>query len=375
MVKTLRNNHKKGEEGDLVKRLEYISSLVQAHAFIQAVFRTIKEPLIVLDENYIVLLANRSFYQMFNVFEKDTVGKLIYKLGNNQWQIPQLKVLLEDILSKNSHFDNFEVEHTFPIIGHKVMLLNARKFYQDGQHILLAIEDVTAKQKMEKEKDEFASLVSHELKNPVTIIAGYIQLLEGYFKQMQDEKRLNFIDSMHEQVHIITNLINGLLNAGRIRSRGFTFKSNWFDIDTLIDKIINELQQGSETHKIIKKGKVNVEIYADKERIGEVLINLIMNAIKYSPNANKVIVNVTADKKQVTIGVQDFGVGITKKQQDKVFERFYQVNGKKSGTFYGVGLGLDITAQIIHYHGGKIRIKSKEGKGSTFFFTLPIKHK
>ncbi len=364
---------KKNNENKLLKKLKYIVTVTQALAFIEAVFRTVKEPLIVLDENLRVIMANRSFYQKFKVYEEDTEGKLIYELGKNQWNIPKLKVLLESILPKNAYFDNFEVEHDFPLIGHKFMLLNARKFYQDGEHILLAIEDVTEQKQIEKEKDEFASLISHELKSPVTTISLYTQLLEVYFKNLNDEKRLNYADNILEQLHSLTNLINGLLNAGRIRARGFIFHEDWFNFDELMQRIIGDIQLGTNTHKIIKKGRAKIELYADKDRVAEVLINLILNAIKYSPNADKVIVKVAADKEQITVEVQDFGIGISKKNQNKVFERFFQMSGKKSGTFYGIGLGLDISAQIIHHHSGKIWIKSKEGKGSTFYFTLPIK--
>lgn len=116
-------------------------------------------------------------------------------------------------------------------------------------------------------------------------------------------------------------------------------------------------------------------IYADKERIGQVLINLITNAIKYSPHSNKIIVTTTSDKEKITLCVEDFGVGIPKEKQGKVFEQFFRVSGPTQNTFPGLGLGLYISSEIIKREGGRIWVESAEGKGSTFCFSLPLKKK
>lgn len=254
-------------------------------------------------------------------------------------------------------------------------MLNARKFYRQinaTQTILLAIEDVTKIRNYEKQKDEFASIIMHELKTPVSTINGYLQLLQAHLSKRDDKKLLKYTDTMEEQIGRLTSLINGLLNSSKIRAVGFDYHEGIFDINDLITQTIQDVQKTSEAHTISQEGKVIRYVRGDRDRIAQVLINLLINAIRYSPNANKVIVRTSIKDNKVIISVEDFGVGISKINQKKVFERFFRLNGSDKETFYGVGLGLDISSQIVHHHKGKIWVESVEGKGTQFNFSLPV---
>jgi len=137
--------------------------------------------------------------------------------------------------------------------------------------------------------------------------------------------------------------------------------------------VINDFQSSVKTHQIIKEGKIKEQVFADQSRIEQVLVNLLTNAIKYSPGENKVNVRIDADKNNAVVSIQDFGFGITKKDQAKLFERFYRTSDKKEMKIAGFGLGLYIAAEIVKNHSGKIWVESTKNKGSTFYFTLPLK--
>jgi signal transduction histidine kinase len=141
----------------------------------------------------------------------------------------------------------------------------------------------------------------------------------------------------------------------------------------LIDSTILDFKYTSKSHIVEYSHKSEVSIYADRERIAQVLINLISNAIKYSPQAKKIVVNSTIDKNNVKVSIQDFGLGIPTGEQSKIFGRFFRVKGKKEKGISGLGLGLYISQEIVTQHKGKLWVESTEGKGSTFYFSLPIK--
>src|SRR6478609_7272583 len=161
--------------------------------YAQNIVDTVREPLLILDATLRVRSANRAFYQTFHVSAGETEGRLIYELGNGQWDIPDLRTLLEDIVPKSSVFDDFELDHTFPVIGRRVMLLNARKL-QAGHHgelLVLAMEDVTQRRRAQEEvskakevaetanktKSLFLANMSHELRTPLNAIMGYSEML------------------------------------------------------------------------------------------------------------------------------------------------------------------------------------------------------
>ncbi len=349
----------------------------------EAIVETVKTPLIVLDSKLKVLTANRSFYETFKAKPKDTENKLIYKLGDNEWDIPKLRILLEEILPKNKHFDNYEVEINFTHIGNRVMLLSARRTYRqvnNTEAILLAFEDITARKQLEQQKDDFIGIVSHELKTPLTGIKAFSQILEKHLIQKNDKRGSYLLSRMTSQMERLTQLMASFVNVYKIQNGKLVVKKKNFALDELIDSIAFDFQTTTKSHSVINNSKSNLVAYADRNRIEQVLINLISNAVKYSPEGNKVILDSTKDKDKVTISVQDFGMGIPKQEQGKVFERFFRVKGKKEKNISGLGLGLFISNEIVVQHKGKMWLESREEKtvpegmqGSTFYFSLPLK--
>lgn len=362
-----------------------IGQLVETYAYAEAIIETVRDPLVVLDKKLHVMTANKAFFEFFQVTQEETYGRFIYDLNGGEWDIPELKKLLEDILPQNSYFNDYEVMHNFNKLGPKIMLLNARRVVLEENKtklILLAIEDITEQKEQERQKDEFISLVSHELKNPLSTIKGYTQLLQSKLKDYPDKNILKYFTSLEEQTTRLADLISDLLSEAKTRAKGFSYRDKEFDVNSLVEEVIENNIRRADGYTIIKKSKPNFsgrkvhkEIVADRARIGQVLDNLISNAIKYSPHAKKIVVKIDLTHNLIQFSVQDFGMGISKESLKKVFEPFFRETEMQRETFPSIGLGLYISAEIVRHYNGKIWVKSIAGKGSTFFFTLPLNKK
>ncbi len=329
----------------------------------------------VLSKDLRIISANEAFYNAFKVAPNDTENRLLYDLGNRQWNIPKLRTLLEEILPEKNTIEDFVVEHDFKDIGQKTMLLNARTLQQGPDKtslILLAIEDITERQQLEQQKDEFISIASHELKTPITSVKAYTQILGQRFRRVDDMKSVELVEKMDLQLDKLTHLIGDLLDITKIEAGRIQFHESHFDFNELVKETVEDLQRTTEKHHITKDLQPAITVYGDHDRLGQVLTNFMTNAIKYSPQADKIIVKTVADADNLTLSVQDFGVGLLRKDQARVFERYYRVGGTNQNTYPGLGLGLYIASEIIKRHKGRVWVTSKAAEGSTFYFSLPM---
>ncbi|QEM12455.1 PAS domain-containing protein [Mucilaginibacter rubeus] len=349
---------------DLRENEEYLASIVQ----------TVRESLIVLSPDLKVLSVNDHFINTFKVTREETEGKKLYDLGNGQWNIPELRKLLEQILPTNNPVTDFEVAHDFPHIGKKLMLLNAHRIELEGQfkdRILIAIEDITDRRAIEQRKDDFLSIASHELKTPLTTIKGYVQIINRLIKNYDDEKLRESVGKTSLYVDRLNNLIGELLDVSRIQSGMIELHKAPFDFDHMIQETVGSIQQGSRNHEIVLTGQTGVQFNGDESHITQVVTNLLSNAIKYSPDHKEIGVHLSVLSGFIKVAVTDHGVGIAKDEQAKVFDRFYRVRDVQQ-KFPGMGIGLYICASIVNNHNGTLWVESEPGKGSTFSFTLPL---
>jgi two-component system CheB/CheR fusion protein len=241
--------------------------------------------------------------------------------------------------------------------------------------IIANYRDVTERRMLERQKEQFIGIASHELKTPVTSIKGYVQILQQMFSEDENKVTLEMLQKMDAQINRLTNLIKDLLDVTQIGEGLLKLKKEDFDITTLIDEVISEIKPTTSKHVIVNTLKGTVIINADKEKIRQALVNLISNAIKYSPAADRVIIRSEIGEEQITISVEDFGIGMSAETQSKIFKRFYRDTDPAINTFPGLGLGLFITAEIIKNHKGKIWVKSTKNVGSEFYFSLPLNNK
>ncbi|MBC8985043.1 PAS domain-containing protein [Pedobacter sp. N36a] len=232
--------------------------------------------------------------------------------------------------------------------------------------------DITDQKELERQKDNFLAVASHELKTPVTSIKAYAQVLEMMLNRAGDTKNAVLMSKMDGQINRLTSLIGDLLDVTKINSGRLEFDNLPFDFNQMMLEIIEDMQLTSGRHQIKHQLSFKRMVTGDKERIAQVVINLITNAIKYSPNADRIIIYTEDHDTEVQLCVQDFGIGLTREKMDRVFEQFYRVSGTKEHTFPGLGLGLYISSEIIKQLGGKIWVNSVIEKGSTFCFSIPL---
>ena len=275
---------------------------------------------------------------------------------------------------KNNTVYNEEYQVKWPDQTLHWIKSSAKARYDENLKAILFIGvtvDITEHKQLQQQKDDFLGIASHELKTPVTTIKAYSQLLEEMLLQKGDIKEATMVTKMGTQVNRLTNLIADLLDVTKINSGKLQLNNTRFNFNELIKDIIEDIQNTVPKVQIEKKFSETGFVFADKERIVQVITNLITNAIKYSPGTNKIIVHSSLENKEVILCVEDFGVGISKDHQEKVFEQFYRVSGEMQHTFPGLGLGLYISSEIIKRIGGRIWVNSVEGAGATFCFALP----
>jgi PAS domain S-box-containing protein len=223
--------------------------------------------------------------------------------------------------------------------------------------------------RLSKLKDEFIGIASHEMKTPLTTVKAYLQLLKDKFTFEKEVKK--YITKSYSQVNKLEKLIGELLNASRIGAGNLQLNVSSFDLRALTLDTVENLKQTCSTHRLeVETGK-DVMVQADHDRVEQVIVNYLTNAVRYSPEGTEIRVSIKQAGDQAEVCVKDEGKGISDEDQEKVFSRFFrsEEKGRKVG---GLGLGLYIVKGIINKHHGDVWVESKLGKGSSFYFTLPI---
>ncbi len=381
---------------DITEREHAEEELLRSE-FAENLINTVREPLLALNQELRVVKASRSFYDYFKVSSDETIGTLIYDLGNQQWNIPKLRELLETILPEKTTFDNYEVEHDFSTIGKRIMLLNARKIQrglEKEQIILLAIEDITERKKNENElskakaeaeranlaKSEFLSRMSHELRTPMNSILGFAQLMDMGELNPAHKKGVNQI--MNSGKHLL-ELINEVLDISKIETGRLTISTEPVEISGIIKETIEIVlplaRENQITFELESSITKKLFIKADHQRLKQVLLNLINNAVKYNLKGGSVkigsrIQNIELKLGQpaniIRISITDTGKGIAQEYNEKLFNPFERIGAEQTET-EGTGLGLTISKKLIEAMSGKIGFESEIGKGSTFWIELP----
>jgi signal transduction histidine kinase len=231
-------------------------------------------------------------------------------------------------------------------------------------------ETMEQKKAMEK-KDEFISIASHELKTPVTSIKGYVQLLRSTFFAEGNTNAVELLTKADAQINKLSTLVNDLLDVKKMENGQLQYHQEYFDFNELVTEVVEETGRVITKHTIHSEVNTSCKIYGDRNKLCQVIINFIDNAAKYSPPHTDIIIKAYDKNNKVKLSVQDFGMGIPKDQQSRIFERFFRVYSEKVNTYAGLGLGLYISAEIIKRHKGSIGVESEKGKGATFYFEIP----
>ena len=240
------------------------------------------------------------------------------------------------------------------------------------QFVIIVYTDRTEQKELEQRKDHFISMASHELKTPLTVLRVYTQLLLDVYKAEGRQDVAPYLSKMDDQITRLTNLVVDLLDISKMQSGQIEMAREAVNMEALAREAVESLQPTSD-HRLLIEGEAPGTITGDRERLGQALLILLNNAIKYSPRADTVVLRLAHSEEEhmLTVAVQDFGIGIGQEHQGRIFERFYRALSKQDKTFPGMGIGLYIAHEIIRLHGGKMWVESVEGSGSTFYFSLP----
>lgn len=266
-----------------------------------------------------------------------------------------------------NNYDETDLNFARDFANRIALTLENSRLYEEAKR------DIEERIKLDKIKDEFLSMASHELKTPVTSLKAFTQVLKMTFEKEQNQKAVDMLTKMDKQINKLSRLIVDLLDITKLDKGELAFDEEDFDFNDLVEEIVEEMQRTTQKHTIKTLLSGSEIIKGDRNRIGQVITNFLSNAIKYSPNANEIIVESSVDKDDVTLCVKDFGIGIPRDAQSKIFSRFYRIHNadNKQNTYPGLGLGLYISSEIIKRHSGTIECNSEEGKGSSFCFKLP----
>lgn len=373
-----------GSADGIVAVLIDVDSLKRARDFAGTIIQTIRESLIVLDENLRVTMVNQCFCQTFQVTTEETNNRLFYELGDGQWNSPALRDLLEDVLSKNKSFQDFEVFHRFPKIGEKTMLLNARQIYPNQRRpaqVLLVIEDVTKRKDAEnkllhtssdlmntnKDLEQFAYVASHDLQEPLRAMSTYLELLVKRHQDKLGKEANELITVAVNAAKRMKMLVGDLLHFSQAAKEELKYEPT--DCGQLVDQIMVEFQpmvdsaQAEITHDPLPT------VFTDPILLGQIFKNLINNAIKFRGiHAPKIHISAEKNANEWIFSVKDNGIGIETKYADRIFLIFQRLHSQEE--YPGTGIGLAMCKRIINRYGGRIWFDSKIGVGSTFHFSV-----
>jgi signal transduction histidine kinase/CheY-like chemotaxis protein len=361
--------------------------------FSQDLFDTVREPLLILDGALRVHSANRAFYDTFQVSANDTENRLIYELGNGQWDIADLRTLLEDIVPASSVFNDFELEHDFPVIGRRVMLLNARKLRQ-GSHaelLVLAMEDVTQRRRGEEEfakakdaaetanraKSLFLANMSHELRTPLNAILGYSEMLQEEVAELDLPQFSADLAKISGAGEHLLGLINDILDLSKIEAGKMELHLERFEIADLIHEVASTIaiqaRKNGNKIEIVCPPDIGVMV-ADLSKVRQALLNLASNAAKFT---NDGAIKVETERQVmdgadwIVFRVSDAGIGLGPEQIVRLFQPFTQADASTTRKFGGTGLGLSLTRRFCQLMSGDVTVHSVAGEGSEFTIKLP----
>lgn len=235
------------------------------------------------------------------------------------------------------------------------------------------IADITKQKKLDQLKDDFIGLVSHELRSPMTVIMGAINTVLSEGANLSEEETRQLLKDAALESETLSHLLGNLLELSRVQAERLVLHAEAIDVNRVIQEAVERVERQSSTHRfVVGVSQKLPPVYADPLRLERIVYNLLENAVKYSPQGREIKVTVRPDKEQLVIGVSDRGVGISPADQAKLFAPFQRLEESRPGGARGVGLGLLVCQRLVEAHGGRIWVESKPGRGSTFFFTLPL---
>lgn len=350
----------KHRNGELRARVEELSDFVENASI----------PLHWVDRNGIILWANKAELSALGFTYDEYIGKPI---SNFHADLDVINDILSR-LTRDETLNNYPARLKTKDGSIRHVLISSNVLRENGKfvHTRCFTKDITEIKKEEERKTAFVAMVSHELKTPLTSFTSYVQLLLRRATKENDEFAINALTRAELQAKKMATMLSDFLNEAKYKEGKVLLHKENFNLSDLVTEVANDAQFIYSRETKLSINCVEAWVFADRNKIGQVLTNLISNAIKYSPYGGDIIIQTSIQQHKVQVSVTDNGIGINAIDQQRLFERFYRVNDDKSSQVRGFGIGLYLVSEILRYHETTIKVNSEEGKGSTFYFELNL---
>jgi two-component system phosphate regulon sensor histidine kinase PhoR len=364
------------EIGELARTLNYMSEeiknklerITSEEAKLEAILMNMSEGVILTDEIGQILLANPSARRLFMIDSRPE-GKMPIEVIRNA----SVQDIISGILAGRERLTTEEISVYLP--DERLLQVNCVRVKKEGSAAgaLLVFHDITELRHLENIRKDFVANVSHELRTPISSIKGYAEtLLEGALDDKKNAKE--FVSIIHQDSDRLAKLIEDLLDLSKVESGKHKMSFASVNIYTIAKRAVSILEGAAKAKKLFITINISQELpkaLADEAQLSQVFINLIDNAVKYTPVGGKITIDAASQDGSVHVDVTDTGIGIPEEDLPRIFERFYRVDKARSRELGGTGLGLSIVKHIIQAHGGTVQVKSQLGHGSAFSFTIP----
>jgi len=368
--------HSNDEAGDLAKALNNmadeinakVKNISSAKAKLETILSSMFEGIMLTNEKGEILLLNPSIRKLFFIDSLTEGKKPLEVIRNNT-----IQEIVDRVLHENKEIITREVSISTP--EQKTIMINGVPIVKDNviEGAVFVFHDITELKRLEDIRKDFVANVSHELRTPISSIKGYAEtLLDG--KADSEDNVKEFLGIIYQDSNRLANLIDDLLDLSKIESGKMNMEFEPLEVLPLLKRCVNVLEKTAKDKKLSIKLEIPDNIAkasGDHKRLSQVFLNLLDNAIKYTPEGGSIRVGAASKEKFIQVDISDTGVGIPDKDLPRIFERFYRVDKARSRELGGTGLGLSIVKHIVQAHNGQIWVQSTLGQGSTFSFTIP----
>ena len=357
-----------GVMNDMAARIEWeLKSVAAEKNRLDTILRGMGEGVMVTDPRGVITLVNKAFRNLFDLRE-DVEGRPLIEITRHPSLNDAFKAVIESRAERVEEF-------TIPLGGEKTVLTHWVPLTDNEtvQGVVAVFHDISDLKRLEKVRRDFVANVSHELRTPVTVIKGYAETLLGGVLASDPERAENFLEKIHRHAERLSTLISDLLVLSELESGVIHPEPVPVPVGPVLDHVCALLEERASVKGISisrQGGRETERVLADRAKLEQVLVNLLDNSIKYSPEGGKITLSITETDGMINVAVKDTGIGIPDRDLPRIFERFYRVDAARSREQGGTGLGLAIVKHIVQLYGGSVSVESTPGKGSTFSFAL-----